>query len=98
MDYKSIICEVQITNPHQRRLLNLFWYAGKNDKKIKYFKVWQEGNDVKEISSAGFLDQKMEYIHNNPLRAEIVAKPEDYLYSSAKAYSGEKGLINIEFV
>ena len=79
-------------------LLNLFWYAGKNDKKIKYYKVWQEGNDVKEIHSTDFLDQKMEYIHNNPLRAEIVANPEDYLYSSARDYSGEKGLVNIEFV
>ncbi len=86
--------------PESRRewLLNLFWYAGKNDKKIKYYKVWQEGNDVKEINSTDFLDQKMEYIHNNPLRAEIVANPEDYLYSSAKDYSGEKGLVNIEFV
>jgi len=95
---KDLIRSIKET-PESRRdwLLNLFWYAGKNDKKIKYFKVWQEGNDVKEISSTDFLDQKMEYIHNNPLRAEIVANPEDYLYSSAKDYSGEKGLVNIEF-
>jgi len=86
--------------PESRRdwLLNLFWYAGKNDKKIKYYKVWQEGNDAKEIHSTDFLNQKMEYIHNNPVRAEIVVSPEDYLYSSAKDYSGEKGLVNIEFV
>jgi putative transposase len=86
--------------PESRRdwLLNLFWYAGKNDKKIKYYKVWQDGNDVKEIHSTEFLDQKMEYIHNNPVRAEIVVNSEDYLYSSARDYSGEKGLVNIEFV
>ena len=86
--------------PESRRdwMLNLFWYAGKNDKKIKYYKVWQEGNDAKEINSTDFLDQKLEYIHNNPVRAEIVASPEDYLYSSAKDYSGEKGFVNIEFV
>jgi hypothetical protein len=29
---------------------------------------------------------------------ELVAKPEEYLYSSAKDYSGEKGLVNIELV
>lgn len=52
----------------------------------------------KEIHSTDFLGQKMEYIHNNPLRAEIVVNPEDYLYSSARDYSGEKGLVNIEFV
>ena len=37
--------------PESRRdwMLNLFWYAGKNNKKIKYFKVWQGGNDAQEI-------------------------------------------------
>jgi len=40
----------------------------------------------------------MDYIHYNPVRAEIVANPEEYLYSSARDYSGEKGLVNIDFV
>jgi putative transposase len=71
--------------PESRRewLLNLFWYAGKNNKKIKNFKVWQDGNDAKEIHSTAFLEEKMNYIHENPVRAEIVSNPVDYLYSSA---------------
>jgi putative transposase len=40
----------------------------------------------------------MNYIHNNPVRGELVANPEDYLYSSARDYAGEKGFVNIEFV
>jgi putative transposase len=40
----------------------------------------------------------MDYIHNNPVRAEIVGNPEEYLYSSARDYGGEKGLATIEFV
>jgi putative transposase len=79
-------------------MLNLFWYAGKNNKKITYFKVWQDGNDAKEIHTTAFLDEKMNYIHNNPVRAELVAKPEEYLYSSARNYSGEKGLVEIVLV
>jgi putative transposase len=82
-------------NSHQ---LVLFWYAGKNNKKIKYYKVWQDGNDAKEISSVDFLDQKMEYIHLNPVRSEIVTDPTNYFYSSAGDYAGTKGLVNIEFV
>ena len=82
----------------QAGMLNLFWYAGKNDKKIKYYKVWQEGNDAQKIHSTAFLDEKMEYIHHNPVKAELVANPEDYLYSSARDYAGEKGLVAIEFV
>jgi putative transposase len=86
--------------PESRRdwMLNLFWYAGKNDKKIKYFKVWQDGNDAQEIHTTAFLDEKMDYIHNNPVKAELVANPEEYLYSSARDYAGEKGLVEIVFV
>jgi len=34
----------------------------------------------------------------NKISLEIVANPEEYLYSSARDYSGEKGLVNIELV
>ena len=80
------------------RMLNLFRYAGKNNNKIKFFKVWQDGNDAKEIHTTAFLDEKINYIHANPVRLELVANPEEYLYSSARDYSGVKGLVNIEFV
>ena len=96
---KEIIHTIKaIPESRQDWLINLFWYTGKNNKKIKFYKVWQDGNDAKEINSADFLDQKMEYIHLNPVRAEIVMDPTDYLYSSAVDYSGSKGLVSIEFV
>ncbi len=96
---KALIHTIQET-PESRRdwMLNLFLYAGKNNKKIKYFKVWQDGNDVQEIDTTAFLDEKMNYIHNNPVRAELVENPEEYLYSSARDYSGEKGLVEIVFI
>lgn len=69
-----------------------------HNKKIKYFKVWQHGNDAQEIHTTAFLEEKMNYKHNNPVKAELVAKPEDYLYSSAMDYAGEKGLVEIMLV
>ena len=45
-----------------------------------------------------FILQKLDYIHENPVRAEIVANPVDYLYNSARDYAGEKGLVDIDFV
>ncbi|MEO7960913.1 MAG: hypothetical protein ABIR19_05155, partial [Ginsengibacter sp.] len=30
--------------------------------------------------------QKMEYVHNNPVTADLCLHPEDYKYSSAKFY------------
>lgn len=44
------------------------------------------------------MEQKLEYIHNNPVVEGIVEKPEDYLYSSARDYCEMKGLINIELL
>jgi hypothetical protein len=41
---------------------------------------------------------KMNYIHNNPVKAELVGRAEDYLYSSARDYAGEKGLVEIVMV
>jgi len=96
---KAIVDAIK-EGPESRRewLLNLFWRAGKNNHKITNFKVWLDGNDAKEIHTTAFLEEKMEYIHNNPVKAEIVANPHEYLYSSARDYSGEKGLVEIEVV
>jgi len=60
--------------------------------------VWQDGYDAIKIHSKAFLEEKMDYIHTNPVRAEIVATPEEYLYSSATDYTGGKGLVDMEFV
>ena len=97
---KAIIKEI-IDNPQESRkkwLLNEFAFAGKQQKRPQNYKFWQDGNEAKEIYSTPFLEQKLDYIHNNPVKAEIVAEPEDYLYSSAKDYAGEQGLIDIVLV
>ena len=42
------------------------------------------------------IDQRLNYIHNNPVEAGIVENDFQYIYSSAKSYCGEVGLIKIE--
>ena len=42
------------------------------------------------------MHQKLNYLHNNPVEAGFIEKPEDWLYSSAKDYyNGRKGMIDI---
>ena len=48
--------------------------------------VWQEGSHAEAIYSDDFARQKMEYIHNNPVRANLVGRPEEWSYSSARMY------------
>jgi len=40
------------------------------------------------------IDEKINYIHNNPVDEGFVFRPEDYLYSSAADYAGEKGIMD----
>jgi putative transposase len=96
---KEIIKTI-IEYPESRRdwLLDRFEFAGRYDKKIKNYKFWQDGNEAKEIHSSKFLDQKIEYIHNNPVVAEYVDNAEDYKYSSARDYCNVLGLVKIEKV
>ncbi|MBS2098525.1 hypothetical protein [Carboxylicivirga linearis] len=47
------------------------------------------------MDSNSKLDQRINYIHNNPVKAEWVANAEDYLYGSAINYSGGKGLLDV---
>ncbi|MBN1116554.1 MAG: hypothetical protein JXA77_05100 [Bacteroidales bacterium] len=44
------------------------------------------------------IEQKLEYIHNNPIEEEIVNNEEDYKYSSAINYSLGNGLMMVELL
>jgi putative transposase len=86
--------------PESRRvwLLNRFAFEANKTKRGQDYILWQEGYQGKQIISNSFLDQKLEYIHQNPLKEGWVAEPEHYLYSSASNYAGELSLIEVELL
>jgi len=43
-----------------------------------------------------FIEQKINYIHENPVRVGIVEKAEDYLYSSARYFAGLDCLLEMK--
>jgi hypothetical protein len=43
------------------------------------------------------IDQKVDYIHNNPVVSGFVCEPHHWKYSSAANYMGEKGVLEIDF-
>lgn len=50
-----------------------------------------------ELTSNKFIDQKLAYIHENPVKAGLVDKPWEYRYSSARDYmSNQKGLLQVD--
>jgi hypothetical protein len=48
--------------------------------------LWKDRFDDLVIESEETLRVKIEYIHNNPVRAALVSDPEDWRYSSARNY------------
>ena len=42
-----------------------------------------------------FTQQKIEYIHTNPVKEKVVAEPQEYLFSSARNYIGMAGLLDV---
>ena len=97
---KAILHTLLVESGESRRdwMLNRFEYAGKNDKKITNYRFWQEGNDAQEIFLNDYFNQKLNYIHYNPVKAEFVNREEDYRYSSAIDWAGGKGLLDVVIV
>lgn len=47
------------------------------------YKVWQSRNWITNVYSDNFFEQKLNYIHDNPVRVGFVTNPADFPYSSA---------------
>ena len=90
--------ENDVAESRRKWMLDRFEFRGRYDKRITNYKFWQDGNNEQLIFSLDYLQQKLNYIHNNPVKAEFVTKPEEYRYSSAIDYAGGKGLLKIELI
>jgi len=59
------------------------------------FQLWQEGNHPQQIQNDEMMWQKLEYIHNNPVKRGYVDDPLHWRHSSARVYAGRVGLIDV---
>jgi putative transposase len=78
--------------------LNVFREAGKNLKRIKNYKVWQDGNRPMILYSNKFTWQKLSYIHNNAVETEDVLHAHDYMFSSARNYAELTSLLDVVLI
>lgn len=81
-------------NVHESRKEWMLWMmerAGKKNANNKDWQFWQQHNKPLEITSQAMFDEKLLYIHENPVQAGFVIKEEDWKYSSAGDFCGMKG-------
>ena len=80
-------------------MLAYFSKAAAASKKHTKYMFWQNEYHPIELSKNAMMDQKLEYIHENPVKAGIVDHAEAYVYSSARDYySEEQGLLEVKFI
>ncbi|VAW30178.1 hypothetical protein MNBD_BACTEROID07-1045 [hydrothermal vent metagenome] len=94
---KQIIADNQ-QGSHKTRMLKMMKDAGTKNSNNNGFQFWQQHNHPILLDTNYILDQKLDYIHNNPVKKGFVDEPESYLYSSARDYAGIQGLVEIELI
>ena len=77
-------------------LSNIFKTAAENYPKQKR-KLWMPRFDDEVIRNEKMFWVKLHYIHNNPVEAGLVRRPEEYKYSSARNYaSGDHKILEVD--
>ncbi len=97
-EFKSFTAKMIIEEMEKRSYLTML-------QELKFYKLrhkvdqtyqfWQEGSHPQLIDNDEMMWQKIEYIHNNPLKRGYVNDPVHWRYSSARNYAGLPGLIDV---
>ena len=96
---KSTIDAIENCKEESRKnwMLWIFKKAGEKNSRNSSYQFWRQDNHAIYLDSVPFTLDKLNYLHNNPVKAGIVEKAEDYLLSSARDYHfGGGGLLPIE--
>ena len=104
-DFKSFtsrqLKEEISTHPSESRKEWILWMmkrAGSKNGNNNNWQLWQQHNHPIELGNNQIMDQKLEYIHMNPVVAGFVDEPYHWRYSSARDYCGGRGLLEICFI
>jgi len=80
---------------HVNIILEQLAFYKKGHKDDRAYQFWQEGVHPEMIQGEAMMQQKIDYIHQNPVKRGYVDHAMHWRYSSARDYGGEKGLIDI---
>jgi putative transposase len=94
---KKIIAEIiEIGESRREWLLDKFNFEARRSGRAKDYKVWKDDNHAICLEKTEWFLQRINYIHQNPVRQLIVENAHEYIFSSAIDYNNGKGTVNIE--
>jgi len=79
-------------------MLYRFEFAGKYDNRIEKYRFWQDKSHPIELTTNEMIEQRINYIYENPVKTGLVASAEDYLFSSARNYAELSSVIDIDLI
>jgi putative transposase len=95
-DFKGFTSKKMINlirdNTQESRKEWLLWMlerAGKKNSNLTKYQFWQQNNHPIEIWTLKVFEQKLNYVHQNPVQTGFVTDPIDYKYSSARNYGND---------
>ena len=87
------------TNIESRQvwMKHIFEFNARQHQRNEKQQLWTHENHAVFLNPTNpqMMESRVNYIHQNPVRAGWVLEPEHYLYSSAVDYAGKKGLVDI---
>ncbi len=95
---KKVIQAIQ-DNPQESRKEWLLWMlekAGKEKGNVNKYQFWQHHNKPIELWTDKIIQQKINYIHNNPVETGFVTDCVDWKYSSARNYQDDHTVLEID--
>ena len=84
-----------LSERHVRTLLDGLKYHKVRHKSHRQFQLWQEGSHPRIIETEAMMRQKLEYIHDNPVKRSYVDDPAHWRYSSARNDARIEGLVSV---
>ena len=98
--FRKLLEETDAVGESRREwLLWMMQRAGRKNSNNNDFQFWQQHNQPEVLDTNEIMDQKLEYIHMNPVKAGFVDRPEAWLYSSAADYMEErKGMLDLIYI
>jgi putative transposase len=79
-------------------LLWMFKSAAEKSNRHNEYQFWQLGGHYVELSTNEIIEQRLGYLHQNPVKAGFVEEPEQWYYSSARDYAGQKGRLDVVLI
>ncbi len=79
-------------------MLRYFGWRGRTNPNNTDYQFWIQDSHPIPLYTNDVMQQKVDYIHYNPVKAGFVDEPHHWAYSSARDYIGQKGMLNLKII